>query len=147
MLSAYGITTADILENIPDAFFALDREWRVLYLNPAAEQLIAVRRAELTDQILWEKLPGAVGTRFYDEYHRAMRDRVTAQFEEYYPPLGRWFRVRAHPTPQGLCVYAHDVTDRRASDDRYRQAAEQLGLALDHAGLGDWRWDAPQTSL
>jgi PAS domain S-box-containing protein len=42
----------------------------------------------------------------------------STSFEEYFPPLDRWFDVRAYPTPEELVVYVHDVTAERAQREQ-----------------------------
>ena len=107
-----------ILESITDAFFALDREWRFTFANAEAERLLQKTRDELMGEVIWDLFPEAVGSTFYNEYHRAMAEQVTAEFEEYYPPLGAWFAVRAYPSASGLSVYFRDVSERKRAQDR-----------------------------
>ncbi|MDQ3388395.1 MAG: PAS domain-containing protein [Gemmatimonadota bacterium] len=111
---------AAVLESITDASFAVDREWRATYVNAAFEQIVGRRREELLGRLWWEEFPDVVGTRFYDEYHRAMRERVMVSLEEYYLPWDRWYEVRAYPTDDGgLAVYFRDITEsKRAEEER-----------------------------
>ena len=51
-----------------------------------------------------------------------MREGRTASFEAYYPPLGRWYGVRAYPSGTGLSVYFQDVTERKAMEEQVRDA-------------------------
>lgn len=57
-----------------------------------------------------------------------MTSQQPVEFEEFYPPLGRWFEVRAYPSAGALAVYFHDSTDSVLA----RQA---LGLAKDELEL------------
>jgi len=41
-------------------------------------------------------------------------------FEEFYPPLSAWFEVRAFPSPEGLSVFFHDITERVGRTQRER---------------------------
>lgn len=112
----------ETLENISDAFFTLDREWRFVFLNAQAEQLLERSRHTLVGRGIWAEFPDAVGTSFQQQYEAAVNDRRTVRFTEWYPPLQRWFQVNAHPTEDGLAVYFSDVTERRALEDKLRQA-------------------------
>ncbi|HEX8557548.1 MAG TPA: ATP-binding protein [Pyrinomonadaceae bacterium] len=114
-----------ILESITDAFFALDRAWRFTYLNRQAERLLRRGREELLGRSVWDEFPEAFGTAFYEQYRRAADEQVSVTFDEFYPPLGRWFEVRAYPSPEGLSVYFHDVTERRESERRLRESEER----------------------
>ena len=105
---------ARILESITDAFFALDSEWRFTYLNAQAELLLGRTQAELLGRNVWAEFPAAVEAAFYREYHRAVADRVSVTFEEYYPPpLDAWFEVRAYPSDDGLSVFFQSANERK----------------------------------
>lgn len=117
----------EILESISDAFFAVDTEWRITYLNQRASEVLMRDRDELLGQPLWDEFPEAVDTLAYQEYHLAMSEQRPRSFEFYYPPLTTWFEVNAYPTPETLSVYFRDITERvriqqelEASERRYR---------------------------
>jgi len=116
----------DILESIDDAFFSVDREWRITYVNKQAEPLLRHRREELMGKNLWEVFPEAVGTAFYKEYHRAVKDKVTVGFEAFYPPFDTWFEVRAYPSSEGLSVYFRDITERRREEEERKQLLKEV---------------------
>ena len=109
-------TTSDaahLLESITDAFFALDHAWRFTFLNAQAERLLLRPRAELLGRNVWREFPAAVGTDFDRHYHHAVNAQTAVTFEAYYPPpLDTWFEVRAFPSPEGLSVFFHDITER-----------------------------------
>jgi PAS domain S-box-containing protein len=118
--------TRNILESITDAFFALDSEWRFTYVNSEAERVLQRPREELLGENVWEKFPEAVGSTFYREYHKALQEQTTVEFEEYYPPLETWVGVRAYPSEYGLSVYFRDVTERRQAEERLLFQAQLL---------------------
>ncbi len=115
-----------LLESIHDAFFALDPNWRFSYVNREAEKLLQRRAVDLIGHSVWQEFPEAVGSTFYQQYHAAVETDETATFTEYYPPLDRWFEVKAYPSHTGLSVFFRDVTERKAMEDRLRQFATQL---------------------
>lgn len=119
----------ETLECMSDGFETFDSEWRFTYLNPRAEAILGCRRDDLLGRSLWEEFPDAVGSRFYNEYRRAVREQVPVRFEEIHQPSGRTHEVRAYPVPDGLAVYFTDVTDQRARDAHVRQSErlEALG--------------------
>ena len=103
-----------VLESITDGFFILDRELRFAYVNPQAALMMERTREDLVGEKLWEDAT------FYPEYRRAMAEGRTVEFEAYYPPLKRWYGVRAYPSQSGLSVYFQDVTERKALEKRLR---------------------------
>jgi PAS domain S-box-containing protein len=103
----------NILESISDAFFALDNEWRFTYINYKAAQLLYKSKAELLGNNVWQEFSQEIDSKFYQEFHQAVEENVTVQFEAFYPPLNLWLEVRAYPAVNGLSVYFQDITVRK----------------------------------
>ena len=118
-----------ILESITDAFYAVDENWTFTYVNAQAEEFLERPRDELLGESLWESFPAAVGSTLQDKYETAIEEDTTVEFVEYYPPLNRWFEIKAFPFEGGLSVYFDDVTDRvqaRESLRRERDLTEAI---------------------
>ncbi|WP_255491787.1 MULTISPECIES: SpoIIE family protein phosphatase [unclassified Actinotalea] len=123
-----------VLESMSTAFFSLDRGFRFTYVNAEAERVLGAPRDRLLGGVLWELFPHAVGSAFEERYRGAMASGVPTSFEEFYPaPLDRWYDVRAWPDPDGLSVYFHDITARRETEERLRQAMARSALLADVA--------------
>ncbi|WP_247009791.1 ATP-binding protein [Halorientalis litorea] len=107
-----------ILDRVTDAFVGLDRNWQFTYLNERGKTAVCEAAGteytveELRGQSIWDVVPEAADTDFYDEYHRAMETQSTRTFKEYYGPLSTWFEVRAYPSDTGLSVFLRDVTEQ-----------------------------------
>src|SRR5688572_4822653 len=125
----------DILESITDAFFAVDRAWRFTYVNSEAERLLRRPRQDLLGRVLWEVFPESVGAIFRREYQRARDEQHTVQFEAQFAPFDLWFHVRAYPTPEGLSVYFHDITQRKSDEERLRDVLASEKRAREEAEL------------
>ncbi|HWG89470.1 MAG TPA: PAS domain-containing protein [Candidatus Thermoplasmatota archaeon] len=109
--------TVRIYESMTDAFFAVDRDWRFIYMNPIAHRMRATLTwEEQKGKRLWDIYPDLVGTKFWTEYHRAMETGQPVSFEERYPRMDRWFEVNAYPSAEGLSVYYRDVTARKRAE-------------------------------
>ncbi|NBB75182.1 MAG: PAS domain S-box protein, partial [Bacteroidetes bacterium] len=132
----------EMLESITDAFFAVDDDWRITYLNQQAEVLLDRSREALLGQDLWGAFPEAKELAFYDAYHRAMQTGEPAEFEAYFPPLQTWFEVKAFPMEQGgLAVYYNDVTARHEREEALKKSQMLLKTSQRIAHLGHWDWD------
>ncbi len=124
-----------ILESIMDSFGLLDADWRIVYVNPAAEKMTGRFAHELIGRNLWEVFPGAVGTIIESSFKRAMAERTPVSFENYYEHWNRWFDTSAYPSDIGLSVYFRDITERKRGEQalhRLNQDLKQFTYAATH---------------
>lgn len=130
-----------ILESIGDAFFALDDGWRFTYVNDRAARLLRRPRSELIGGHIWTIFPQAVGSLFWQEYHRARRDGTKVEFEEFFAPFDSWLEVHAYPSEDGLSVYFRDVTGRRHAAEELRESEQRYRLLFERHPLPMWVFD------
>jgi signal transduction histidine kinase len=116
---------AELLE-LGDAFFELDRAWRIVRVNSRQEALSRKPRTQTVGRTYWEVWPELAGDTLYTrEYRRVMTERVPSDFEDYYAPLDLWTSVTAYPvTGGGMAVFFRDVTARRRAEEAREQARE-----------------------
>ncbi|HJU19414.1 MAG TPA: PAS domain S-box protein [Stellaceae bacterium] len=133
--------TADILESIDDAFFAVDREWRLTYVNRPAETLWGKRREELLARNIWEVFPEAVGTPIHDAMQRAMRERRAFSCEALSAVTHSWLRGAFYPSRIGVSAYLRDISERKEAEAALRQSRENLEAALAASDTGTFRWN------
>ncbi len=141
-----------VFERISDAFVALDNDWRYVYVNPKAGQFFGRDPESLIGKHIWTEFPEGVGQPFHLAYEKAMRDQAPIIMEDCYPPWDRWFENRIYPSPNGLSIYFHDITDRKHAEANLRQSEKmtaigqlaggvahdfnnQLSIILGYAGL------------
>lgn len=101
-----------ILESIGDAFFAVDKNWMVTYWNNMAEKVLGRPKHEILNMNLWEVYADSMESTSYKKYHEAIETNRVVRFEDYYPPLDKWYEISAFPSENGLSVYFKDVTER-----------------------------------
>lgn len=131
----------NILESMTDAFFAIDIEGRLSYVNGEAEQILGRSREELLGKNFWEEYPDTVNTQLGRECDRAIAEGVTVSFECYYSPFECWYEVRVYPSQQGLSVYLRDISDRKQTEEALRNSERlyrAIGEMLDY---GIWVCD------
>jgi PAS domain S-box-containing protein len=140
--------TQMILERITDAFVALDRGWRVTYVNELALRRIGastgmpVTREGVLGADIWELLGNTADKDVFDKSHEAVRTGRPVEFETYLAPGDEWVEVHVYPSDSGVSIYVRDITERKHAkeqeENRLRQqaAVAELGLrALANGGL------------
>jgi len=113
-----------ILESTSDAFLSLDRNWRFTYTNRQAERHFRKTRRELIGKCIWDIVPDAVGSELYDQLHKTMDERVSIHFESCTPPHDVWVDVNVHPSPNGICIYFRDITERKETEKAILESRE-----------------------
>ena len=120
-----------IWESITDGFYALDTQWCFTYINAQGEHILQRKREELLGKNVWKEFPEAVDSILYQQYHKAVAEGVAVHFETFYAPLSLWVEVHAYPSPAGLAVYFHDITDRKQAEEHERESRQFLQSILD----------------
>ena len=115
-----------ILESMSDAFCAVDKEWRLIYINGRAEQIMHCNKVELLGKLIWDAFPETIGSPFYDHYHLKSAEGFRLRLEVFCPQLQAWLEVNAMPSPLGLAFYFRDVTKQRRSTEDLEQLSEQM---------------------
>jgi serine phosphatase RsbU (regulator of sigma subunit)/PAS domain-containing protein len=108
--------TDGVLETMPNAFFSMDSERIITYVNAEGERLLRDSRDNLVGKHFFRALPQVEGSEFDVQYRTATATGRPVVFEEYYAPLETWFEVHAWPDQHGLNVYFSDISERRNSE-------------------------------
>jgi PAS domain S-box-containing protein len=116
----------EILESISDAFYALDQDGRVTYVNSVAESWWQTPRDQLIGKVLWEEFPYAVGSPTHEAHVTAARERRVVRIETLSLLRHRWVDVSIFPTSSGLAVYFRDITERKEAEERQRLLVDEL---------------------
>jgi PAS domain S-box-containing protein len=109
--------TIEIWESMTDAYVTVDRDWRMMYANRAATQIIYdltdLAPAEFLGRSHWDLFPSLIGTEVERECRRAQHDRVVVHLDIWFEPTGNWFEAHLYPAAEGLGIYFRDITDRK----------------------------------
>ncbi len=115
------------LESISDAFFTLDHNDRFIYVNDEAQRLLKKSEEVLIGKSVWDEFPQVEGTIFADMYRKVKSERKPEEFEGLYPPpINGWIEVRSYPSPDGVSVYFHDISERKRAQDERERLMEQV---------------------
>jgi diguanylate cyclase (GGDEF)-like protein/PAS domain S-box-containing protein len=123
-----------MLESIGDAFFALDRDWRVTYANRKAAAFVGTTPEASVGRLLWEVVPEMPETEVFAFYRNAMATREATFFEAHWAPSDKWVEARIYPSEDGLSVYFHDISARRSAQENLERSEKRFRNLFDHAG-------------
>jgi PAS domain S-box-containing protein len=137
----------NILESIGDAFFHVNKDWVVTYLNKETEKVLHRKRDTLIGKNLWDEYPDAIETQFYSQYHKAMETQENLTFEEFYPALNVWLEVTVYPSTTGLSVYFRDFTLRKESNLCLLQSNERFEKVAEATNDAIWDWNILENTL
>lgn len=120
-----------MLEGLNEGLMAVDSEWRITYLNTAAEKRVRLPRACLVNRNYWEVFPALQGTLAELEYRRAMSSRMAVRFEYYDVHSQAWTEISASPMENGgILLYGKDITDHKRAQEALQGAEARLSAEL-----------------
>jgi diguanylate cyclase (GGDEF)-like protein/PAS domain S-box-containing protein len=123
-----------MLESIGDAFFAVDRDWRIIYANVKAASFIGIALGDSIGRPLLEVAPALAGTELLEHYRKAMDSDRPTSIDAFWQPTGAWLEARAYPTADGLSVYFHDITEKRLAEEAVRKSEQRFRNLFQQAG-------------
>ena len=107
-----------IVEQVTDAFIALDKNWCVVYLNEQAGEMIQQDPDTMIGRNVWEVFPDAVGSSTYIAFHQAMKEQSHTCKIDYYKPLDLWYEIHVYPSAGGLSLFIRDITEMKKAEQQ-----------------------------
>ena len=143
-----------VLTSISDAFSALDREWRYVYVNDKVAELAGLPKEKIIGRVIWEIFPDAVGSEFHLRCAHVRKTGQPEHFEAYYKPWDKWLDTRIYPTKEGLVIFRADVTERKKQEEllhesqrKLKELEERSRLAVEAADVGTFDFYPPSGEL
>ncbi|HEY1809047.1 MAG TPA: ATP-binding protein, partial [Acidobacteriaceae bacterium] len=107
-----------ILESISEGFVFLDRDFRIVYSNEQAAALSGLPVEQILGKSAFDVAPALAETKFGEAFRQAMETGQVVRVEDFYPPSGHWLHANVYPAPDGLSVFAQDITERRVQQEK-----------------------------
>ncbi|WP_157485525.1 PAS domain-containing sensor histidine kinase [Flavobacterium sp. ACAM 123] len=116
------------LENMSDAFVAIDNNWKYTFVNKKAGLLFGKRPEDLIGKDLGTVFPEALGTPFHKAYYKAMKTKKEVIIEDYYIPWDRWFENRIIPSKEGVVIFIQEMTERKLAKKKLQDLNTKLEI-------------------
>ncbi len=130
--------TTTMMESITDGLIAVDRNWRIIYVNHQALELARRASQDTVGRNLWDVYPDLANTDAEAAIRSSMSTGVAVQFEAADALMPEWADIRAYPSGDGLALYFADIGDRKRAEkslvEAYRQQ-QQIATTLQRALL------------
>jgi PAS domain S-box-containing protein len=123
-----------LLEEIDEAFVALDWEYRCVHANGAALQFVDKDLGEVVGMRPCDLAPELTGSAL----ERSCRDAMELGRPgtvEHRLGSGAWFEVRVYPTPAGVSAYFRPIDDRKRIEQERERLLEAYRLELSRSTL------------
>ena len=128
--------TRAMLEEIDEAFFALDWEYRYVFANRAALRRTHATLEELLGHTPWELLPELRGSLLEERYREAMELARPSVFDRRSVEDGDWVEMRVYPTSAGISVYVREIGERKRIEEERERLLQTTALLLEAATAG-----------
>lgn len=122
-----------LLEAIPGAIIALDRNGTVLYVNARAATIMRTKEYELPGTILWQSVPQLVVTPLYTEVDTTMRTQQSLSFVYCCPWTLITFQVHLTPRNNGVIIFFQEQMDVTVWQAMYHRQERRYRLLLEHS--------------
>ncbi len=133
----------DILESISDCFYGLDEDLRFTYVNQAAEKIWGLSWADLLGRKIEDAFPSLIDISL-SKFRQVLKEHTPQYYEVYSQVIQRWGEMYVYPTPDGISVYFHDITERKRAEEvleiAHRHTTEVLESIQDGFYALDREW-------
>lgn len=122
----------DIFTRIDEAFFALDTDWRITYVNDRAAELVELPVGELLQTCVWDVLPEVAERHLRESAEQAVDTQEPDEFEFYSESLDSWIEVRVYPSETGVSAYVRDITERKERERTLEEARRRYRTLVEN---------------
>ncbi len=117
-----------ILERITDGFIGIDRQWKIVYINQKAEQILEKKSQQIKGKTLWEACSETMTLLHEQQYREAQETGQSVCFEAFYSSSNYWLEITVYPDQEGLSIFFRDITGRKQMEEKLISDAQHDAL-------------------
>jgi diguanylate cyclase (GGDEF)-like protein/PAS domain S-box-containing protein len=118
----------NILESMDDAFFAIDMNGYVNYLNEKGAELLGKSAPLLLGRMVWERAPHLKKTPLFKFVNQAKGSMLPETFQWQDPANELWYQVKAFPSEELISIFFTDISSIKRNENKMRHQATHDSL-------------------
>ena len=118
----------NILESMDDAFFAIDMNGYVNYLNAKGAELLGKSASLLLGRMVWERAPHLKKTPLFKYVNQAKGSKQPETFQWQDPANNLWYQVKAYPSDELISIFFTDISSIKRNESKMRHQATHDSL-------------------
>jgi PAS domain S-box-containing protein len=112
--------SAEVLERIKDIFIALDKTFRITFMNKSAKDFAGFSE-EITGKSYFELFPEAANSIFEKSFNESLNLQQPVHFEGELNSNGNFLDVSVYPSKKGISIFAKDITQTVISEKQLKK--------------------------
>lgn len=127
----------NVIDSITDGFFALNKDWQVIYMNRHQALPIGKTAENVMGETIWTIFPEKYHGILRMELARAMSERMPVHFEISSTAESYWYDIVAYPFDDGICCLCKDTTEKRIYENELKRLSNleligQMAAGISH---------------
>lgn len=127
---------SNVLECISDAFFAVNAEKRLLYINARATEMTGLKLDDVLGKPLATVFPPQVCESLVAALDTAIATHQPNKREHYFAEWQRWFEVCIYPANDCVSIFFNELTEQRRADSALRASEARFRALFTQAAVG-----------
>ena len=116
----------EVLDRLRDSVFLLDVDLNYQYLNKAAAAAIGIDGQQVIGKHILHYHPYLKETALYQDFKQAIQTQQYIYSQQIYPDRQVWLEHHISPSPEGLSVYARDITNQKKIEQEQQNEIDHL---------------------
>lgn len=130
-LAKFDLKIETIFNNISDFVYALDKQWRFIYVNKSAATVFSkVTGQNVLGKSYWDIFPQKDDVYFL-KFSEATLSQKPVRFEAVSSLTEGWASVNVYPSSEGITVYFRNITEQKQAEKSLEDERQRLYALLD----------------